>query len=177
MKKEDIQFNAIGFLRGLGILKDKHTEWIVQFSDKSSANIVEIMETYAKEHNLRNASVPTISQEHADYLEACKGQSLLDVKLATEHKNACLHWERAMMNAIGEDGVGSVVNAIRELKDKAVMLENYLTESRAKQRRELYASALVAYCSASNAVDTGKMKKWADTALQNFDEQFPNPIS
>lgn len=46
-----------------------------------------------------------------------------------------------------------------------------------KQRRELYCNALLAYCGASNSIETSRMKKWADAALENFDKTFPNPIS
>lgn len=37
-------------------------------------------------------------------------------ELGEAHREACMTWERSMMAAIGEDGVGSVVDAIENLK-------------------------------------------------------------
>lgn len=37
-------------------------------------------------------------------------------ELGEAHREACMNWERSMMAAIGEDGVGSVVEAIDKLK-------------------------------------------------------------
>lgn len=49
-------------------------------------------------------------------VNACEGQDIETVKLATAHRDACFTWETEMMKAIGEDGVGSVVAAINILK-------------------------------------------------------------
>jgi len=38
------------------------------------------------------------------------------VDLGEAHKWACMQWERSMMDAVGEDGVGSAVEAIENLK-------------------------------------------------------------
>lgn len=37
--------------------------------------------------------------------------------LGEAHRRACILWERSMMDAVGEDGVGDVVTAIGKLKD------------------------------------------------------------
>lgn len=56
------------------------------------------------------------AQRIVECVNACEGQNLIDVECATAHKQAVLVWETEMMKAIGEDGVGSVSNAIAELK-------------------------------------------------------------
>lgn len=57
-------------------------------------------------------------------VNACAGQSIEDVKLATAYKEDCMLWETEMMKAIGEDGVGSVSAAISTLqKQHEAMLQ------------------------------------------------------
>ena len=59
-----------------------------------------------------------------DCVNACAGQNIEDVKLATAHKEACVLWETEMMKAIGEDGVGSVSKAISALqKQNEILLQ------------------------------------------------------
>ena len=41
--------HPIEFLREIKILKEGYTEWMIQFSDKSSVNIVEMMHTFSIE--------------------------------------------------------------------------------------------------------------------------------
>ena len=38
---------AISYLKILGIIKDNHTDWIVQFSEKSNCSIVDLMVDFA----------------------------------------------------------------------------------------------------------------------------------
>jgi len=49
-------------------------------------------------------------------VNACADQNIEDVKLATEHRNACMQWEQLMMELVGADGMGSVREAIEQLK-------------------------------------------------------------
>ena len=60
-------------------------------------------------------------------VNACAGQRIDLVELATAHYDACLLWESEMMKAIGEDGVGSVAKAIAELKRERDEAVNALT--------------------------------------------------
>jgi hypothetical protein len=58
-----------------------------------------------------------------DCVNACAGQRIDLVELATAHYDSCVLWETEMMKAIGEDGVGPVSEAIAKLKaqrDEAV---------------------------------------------------------
>lgn len=41
--------HPIEYLRKIGILKEGYTEWMIQFSDKSSANIVQMMHDFSIE--------------------------------------------------------------------------------------------------------------------------------
>jgi hypothetical protein len=61
-------------------------------------------------------------------VNACAGQSIEDVKLATAYRDECFEWEKTLMGLVGEewektlmglvgeDGVGSVRTAIESLK-------------------------------------------------------------
>lgn len=49
-------------------------------------------------------------------VNACEGQSIEDIKLATAHKDACAQWEQLMMELVVEDGPGSVRTAIVDMK-------------------------------------------------------------
>lgn len=57
-----------------------------------------------------------ISERIVECVNACAGQNIEDVKLATAHKDACFEWERTMMELVGEDGPGSVREAVNKLK-------------------------------------------------------------
>lgn len=167
---EDNKLTAIQFLRRHGIHKGETADWIVRF--KSWEHVVHLMEAYANDKIALNNRR---TNEDIEYLEACKGQSLLDVKLATDHKNACIEWERAMMDLLGEDGIDSVTESIKNLKNKATYNELML-EDREVERRKLYTDILIAYSQAANSVEPARMRQWADRALEAFDEKFPNPI-
>ncbi len=65
-------------------------------------------------------------------VNACAGQSIETVKLATAYRDACFKWETEMMKAIGEDGVGSVSKAIKDMKYQLESYENLFTQ--VKQR-------------------------------------------
>ena len=58
-----------------------------------------------------------------------------------ECHEACMTWEREMMKAVGEDGVGSVATAIEKLKAKIVDLETRIANNQTgggmKSEREL----------------------------------------
>lgn len=59
-------------------------------------------------------------------VNACEGQSIENVKLATAHRDACMQWETTMMRLVGEDGIGSVETAITQLKDQNARLKDAL---------------------------------------------------
>lgn len=48
------------------------------------------------------------------------------VDLAKRYENDCVRWEKTMMLAIGEDGPGSVVEAIQKLKSEKKILADAL---------------------------------------------------
>ena len=48
-------------------------------------------------------------------VNACEGQEIETVKLATAHRNACMDWETTMMRLVGEDGTVSAKDAITKL--------------------------------------------------------------
>lgn len=51
-------------------------------------------------------------------VNTCAGQSIENIKLATAHRDACMNWERTMMELVGEDGIGSVRDSINKLKQQ-----------------------------------------------------------
>ncbi len=57
-----------------------------------------------------------LAQQVAEKLNACEGQQLQHIEVATEHREACLQWERLMMQLVGEDGPGAVEEKIKSMK-------------------------------------------------------------
>lgn len=55
------------------------------------------------------------TQHIVDCVNACEGQDIETVKLATAHRNACMDWETTMMRLVGEDGTVSAKDAITKL--------------------------------------------------------------
>lgn len=49
-------------------------------------------------------------------------------KLGEAHKLACMSWEKSMMQAVGEDGVSSVVAAIEKIKNEATRTAEFHAE-------------------------------------------------
>lgn len=47
-------------------------------------------------------------------------------------------------------------------------------EQHETQRKQLWIDVYVAYVGSSNSIDSDGAYKWADIALQRFDETFPN---
>lgn len=66
--------HPIEFLRKIGILKIGYTEWIIQFSDKSSANIVEIIH----EHTLN------VAQDFANFCRIYEKKYPNEVNLTSQ---------------------------------------------------------------------------------------------
>jgi chromosome segregation ATPase len=61
-------------------------------------------------------------------VNACNKAPIQTIELAELHREACVTWEREMKKAIGEDGVGSVVEAIRKLKAENEALREHVNE-------------------------------------------------
>lgn len=68
------------------------------------------------------------AEKIVECVNACAGQSIEDVRLATVHKDAAITWEKAMKEVIGEDGIASVVSAISDLKERANVAETRVKE-------------------------------------------------
>lgn len=69
------------------------------------------------------------AQRIVECVNACAGQSIEDVKLATAHREDVMRWERIMMELVGEDGLGSVRTAIWKLKEDRHELLTALEEA------------------------------------------------
>lgn len=96
-----------------------------------------------------------------EVMNACLGQTIENVKLATAHREACFLWESEMMNTIGEDGVGSVKQKIFELKQQCRELLEALKDSRD-------ALVMASLIDKSNTCDRAAQK--ADAAIKKVEQ-------
>lgn len=59
-------------------------------------------------------------------VNACEGQDIETVKLATAHRNACMLFESMLMETVGEDGILSAKEAINKMKQDHEALKTEL---------------------------------------------------
>lgn len=65
-----------------------------------------------------------------EFLKACENQSLDDIRLATEHRKACMMWETEMMSITGSDSIDGVKQYIKQLKTRTEILSIELQDIR-----------------------------------------------
>ncbi len=68
--------------------------------------------------NIKRPDLESNFEHIVECVNACHGLSIEDVKLAKEHREACMRWERMMMTLLGEDSHAQVTFSIEMLKNE-----------------------------------------------------------
>jgi hypothetical protein len=103
-------------------MSSKHTKtpWICSgktiFSQKGEINKIAVFTT------------ENDAQRCTELVNICEGQTFESIKNATDSSNAEMQWELLMMELVGEDGPGSVRDAVNKLKTERNEFKSKLIE-------------------------------------------------